>query len=82
MGDRTIDTDAQPFDSYNALPDLKRSARVTDAQKQTDALKQYEGRQLEVLWIENPQKMIAGLSALGLVVRSPQGAIALLDGTF
>ena len=53
MGIGTLDTDAQPFDSYNALPELKRSARVTDAQKQTDALKQYEGRQLEVLWIEN-----------------------------
>ena len=53
IGDRTVDTDAQPFAEYDALPELKRSARLTDAQKQTDQLKQYEGRKLEVLWIED-----------------------------
>ena len=50
---RTVDTDAQPFDKYDALPELKRSARQTTAQKAVDELKQYEGQQLEVLWIEN-----------------------------
>ena len=29
IGDRTVDTDAQPFAGYDALPGLKRSARVT-----------------------------------------------------
>ena len=52
-GDRTVDTDAQPFAEYDALPELKQSARLTDKQKQTDALKQFEGRKLEVLWIED-----------------------------
>ena len=41
-GDRTVDTDAQPFDRYDALPELKRSARLTTAQKARDKLKQYE----------------------------------------
>jgi hypothetical protein len=37
-GDRTVDTDAQPFDKYDALPALKRSARLTTAQKAVDEL--------------------------------------------
>lgn len=28
-GDRTVDTDAQPFDKYDELPALKRSARLS-----------------------------------------------------
>jgi hypothetical protein len=49
----TVDTDAQPFDKYDALPELRTSARQTTAQKATDALKKHEGRKVEVLWIEN-----------------------------
>ena len=52
-GNRTVDTDAQPFAEFDALPALKRSARLTTAQKAVDELKQYEGRQLQVLWIED-----------------------------
>ena len=49
----SVDTDAQPFDKYDALPALKRSARQTATQQTTDVLKQNEGRKLEVLWLED-----------------------------
>lgn len=53
-GDGTMDADAQPFDKYDALPTPKRSARVTGAQQQTDAIKRYdEGRRIEVMYVED-----------------------------
>jgi hypothetical protein len=50
----SIDTDAQPFDKYDALPALKRTARAT-AGKHTDDLKKHEGRKVQVLYIENDE---------------------------
>ena len=51
--DRTVDTDAQPFDKFDALPELKRATRLTNTQKQTDTLKKFEGRKIEVVYIED-----------------------------
>ena len=51
--DRTVDTDAQPFDKFDAMPELKRATRLTNTQKQTDALKKFEGRKIEVVYIED-----------------------------
>ena len=36
-----------------SAPELKRAARLTNTQKQTDALKKFEGRKIEVVYIED-----------------------------
>ena len=57
------------------------AVRVTDAQKLTDALKQFEGRKLEVLWIEDSRGELE-LATLDAIDRNITDEYTLDDGVW